>query len=228
MKVLGIDTALGACSVAIWDGVVIASDHKIMARGHVEKLIPMAEAVIAQSPVEFDDLDLISVSIGPGSFTGIRAGLAAAKGFGLGLNIPVHGVTTLEAVAYAACKARSSAAPLPIVVALETKRSDFYVQRFDQSGLAINRPAIGLTEEIVSELRKEEVCLCGDGAPRVLASFDELQSSLIENLEQVQQPSAGDIAEIAANRYDNPISAEPLYIHPPAAKLPQSKGKLRP
>ncbi len=104
MKVLAIDSALGACSAAVWDQTVMSGQQKIMSRGHVEELLPMVQAVVTESGLEFAQLELIAVSIGPGSFTGLRAGLAAARGLGLALNIPVHGVTTLEAVAAAAVR----------------------------------------------------------------------------------------------------------------------------
>ena len=86
MKVLAIDSALGACSVAVWDQAVIGRQQKIMSRGHVEALIPMIKSVVTESGLEFAQLGLIAVSIGPGSFTGLRAGLAAARGFGLALD----------------------------------------------------------------------------------------------------------------------------------------------
>jgi tRNA threonylcarbamoyl adenosine modification protein YeaZ len=83
MKVLAIDSALGACSAAVWDQTVMSGQQKIMSRGHVEELIPMVQAVVTESDLEFAQLELIAVSIGPGSFTGLRAGLAAARGLGL-------------------------------------------------------------------------------------------------------------------------------------------------
>ena len=136
MKVLAIDSALGACSVAVWDQTVISGQQEIMSRGHVEALIPMVQAVITESGMEFSQLELIAVSIGPGSFTGLRAGLAAARGLGIALNIPVHGVTTLEAVAASAIRQRPSGPGDAILVALETKRADIYVQEFDHQGVA--------------------------------------------------------------------------------------------
>ena len=227
MKVLGIDSALGACSVAIWDKTVISREQKIMSRGHVETLVPMIQDVIRSAGLDFDQLDLIAVSIGPGSFTGLRAGLAAARGFGLALNIPVHGVTTLEAVATSAVRSHSIKPTEGILVALETKRSDIYVQMFDNQGLALREPTT-ILPKAVSDLVVGDTHICGDAADRILAALTGDQKKKINLLADVERPDAGEIAEIAANRVVNPVAAEPLYIHPPAAKIPEAAGRLRP
>jgi tRNA threonylcarbamoyladenosine biosynthesis protein TsaB len=227
MKVLAIDSALGACSAAVWDKAVISGQQKIMSRGHVEELIPMVQAVVTESGLEFAQLELIAVTIGPGSFTGLRAGLAAARGLGLALDIPVHGVTTLEAAAAAAVRLPPTAASNAILVALETKRADIYVQKFDSLGVAQGEPLAQLPAATM-DLLTENTCLCGDAANRVLAELSEAKRGNINHLSNIERPDAGDIAEIAATRMTNPVLAEPLYIHPPAAKIPAAAGRLRP
>ena len=102
MIVLAIDTACSACSAALArDGVVVAARSEAMARGHAEALMPMVQAVMAEARIAWADLELVAVTNGPGSFTGLRTGLAAARGIALAQGIPVAGVTTLEAVAAA-------------------------------------------------------------------------------------------------------------------------------
>ncbi|MGZ8364529.1 MAG: tRNA (adenosine(37)-N6)-threonylcarbamoyltransferase complex dimerization subunit type 1 TsaB, partial [Caulobacteraceae bacterium] len=97
--VLGLDTALTACSVAVIDGdAVLASRSEPMTRGHQERLAPMVAEVMAEAGIAFDALDRIGVTIGPGGFTGLRVGLAFAKGLALALDIPCVGVTTLAAL----------------------------------------------------------------------------------------------------------------------------------
>jgi tRNA threonylcarbamoyladenosine biosynthesis protein TsaB len=227
MKVLAIDSALGACSVAVWDQAVICGQQNIMSRGHVEELIPLVQAVVTDSGLEFAQLDLIAVSIGPGSFTGLRAGLAAARGFGLALNIPVHGVTTLEAVAAAAVRLPSTVSYDAILVALETKRADIYVQKFDNQGVAQGEPLAQLPSA-ATDLLTDNTCLCGDAAGRVLAALPEAKRENINCPRDIERPDAGDIAEIAATRMKHPVLAEPIYIYPPAAKIPEAAGRLRP
>ena len=97
---LGIDTSTSACSIAVCDGgVILAHLHESMTRGQSERLAPMVEAGIAMAGIGFPDLDFVAVTRGPGSFTGLRVGLAFAKGLGQALDIPVFGVTGFVAVA---------------------------------------------------------------------------------------------------------------------------------
>ncbi len=227
MKVLGIDSALGACSVAVWDKTVLSREHEVMTRGHVEKLVPMIQGVVTVAGIGYDQLELIAVSIGPGSFTGLRAGLAAARGLGLALNIPVHGVTTLEAVATSAARLHPTKPSDVILVALETKRSDIYVQTFDNQGIAQGEPSAELPTA-VADLIVDGMHICGDAADRILTKLDSDQRKNVNLLGDVERPDAGEIAEIAARRIRNPVPAEPLYIHPPAAKIPEAAGRLRP
>src|SRR6516165_10388792 len=102
MLILAIDTALDACAAAVLDteaGKLIAQESQGMKRGHAEALMPLVGRVIAQSGIGFADLDRIAVTTGPGSFTGLRVGLSAARGIALAATKPVVGVTTLTAYA---------------------------------------------------------------------------------------------------------------------------------
>ena len=101
MKVLAFDTALGACSVAAWsEGEILAARHQRLERGHAEALMPMVEAVRAEAGLAYDEFDLIAVTVGPGTFTGLRIGLAAARGLALASGVALVGLTTLEVVAW--------------------------------------------------------------------------------------------------------------------------------
>lgn len=227
MKVLGIDSALGACSVAVWDESILSNQHRVMTRGHVESLVPMVQEVVLTSGLDFAQLDLIAVSVGPGSFTGLRAGLATARGLGLALKIPVHGVTTLEAVAAAAVRLQLVELGASILVALETKRKDIFLQLFNSYGNPENEPSAQLPAAAIS-LLSQQTTLCGNAAGKILAELPELKSKRITRLTNVERPDAGDIAKIASSRTSKPVLAEPLYIHLPAANTPLSAGRLRP
>ena len=127
---LGIDTSTSACSIAVCDGgVILAHLHESMTRGQSERLAPMVEAGIAMAGIGFPDLDFVAVTRGPGSFTGLRVGLAFAKGLGQALDIPVFGVTGFVAVARAAL-AGADTANLGVAVVLESRRSDLFLQIF--------------------------------------------------------------------------------------------------
>ena len=228
MKVLGIDTAIGACSAAVWEQTVKASSQKIMSRGHVEELVPMVNRTLQKSGFVFSQLDLIAVTIGPGSFTGLRTGLAAAKGIGLALNIPVHGVTTLEAIAFAAKRDRVLQKKIPIVVVLETNRQELFCQQFDGNAIGQFEATASLESFIVGKLPEGSFCICGDAAGRVVAALPPSEREQVIHLTAIERPMAEDVAEIAAGRFEKPIKAAPLYIYPPAAKIPLFGGRARP
>src|SRR4051812_30102146 len=103
MKLLAVDTALGACSAALLDGdAVLAHQLVVMERGHAEALAPMVQALMQQARVPFADIERLAVTTGPGTFTGQRVGLAFVRGLRVALKRPLIGITTLEAMAAAA------------------------------------------------------------------------------------------------------------------------------
>ena len=130
LNILALDTALASCSVALWrDGAIDARCFALMDRGQSEAIMPMVRQVMAEAGAQFADIDLVAVTIGPGAFTGLRIGLAAARGLALAAGLPCLGVTTLEAVAAGIPAAERIAGT--VLVVLETKRADVYAQFFD-------------------------------------------------------------------------------------------------
>ena len=120
MRILAIDTALDACSATVFDtelDVPLAIESHEIGRGHAEALLPIVERVMNTAAVGFDTIDRIAATVGPGSFTGLRVGLAAARGFALACNRPAVGITTLAALA-APYIAENDA--VPVVSALST------------------------------------------------------------------------------------------------------------
>ena len=125
MIVLSIDTTLEACQAAVLDGDrVLASASEPMQRGHQERLAPMVAEVMASAGVEFTALGRVGVTVGPGSFTGVRVGLAFAKGLGLALGIPCIGVGALDALA---ATAGSSAVGGKLAAAIDARRGQVYL-----------------------------------------------------------------------------------------------------
>jgi tRNA threonylcarbamoyladenosine biosynthesis protein TsaB len=120
MRVLAIDTALAACSAAVLDtaqgalnGGILASDSLPMVRGHAEALMPLVARVVKASGLAFADFDRVVVTTGPGSFTGLRVGISAARGLGVATGIPVVGVSTLSAYSAPRKQRRSGGAGRP-------------------------------------------------------------------------------------------------------------------
>lgn len=212
--VLALDSATTACSAAVWrDGRVLARRFESMPRGQSEALIPMVQAVMAEGGLDFPDLDLIAVTVGPGAFTGLRIGLAAARALALAADLPCLGVTTLEAVAAAAGPGEA-----PLLVALETKRTDLYVQTFAPDGMPLDKPRALPPEDLaalVGPLR-----LVGDGKERARSL---LPGAVM--LDSPAEPDAAVVAAIAAGRWkkgERPPPPAPLYLRPPDVTLPGS------
>ncbi len=208
MKTLIIDTALGACTAVAADGArVVAAKTEDMARGHQERLGGMVRAAMTSAGWSFEDLDRIAVTTGPGSFTGLRVGLAFAQGLGLALDRPVTGLSTLEALARDA-----QAAPGEAVWALiDARRGQVYGQRFVDHG-PTEDPAALAVEDAAAHIAGETggVTLVGSGAslipPTAAIAIDRAA------------PSPEALARLAADQPEG--EAKPLYLRAPDAKLP--------
>src|SRR3954469_4983010 len=140
MLILAIDTALDACAAAVLDtsaGGVIASESQAMKRGHAEALMPLIARVMKASGVAFAALDRIAATTGPGSFTGLRVGLSAARGIALAAGKPVVGLTTLAA--YAAPIVSENAGH-PVISAIDARHDHVYFQVVGGDGSSLVRP----------------------------------------------------------------------------------------
>jgi tRNA threonylcarbamoyladenosine biosynthesis protein TsaB len=208
MIVLGLDTCLGACSVAVLDGErVLAHLTEPMTRGHQERLAPMAQAAMGQAGVAFADLQRIGATVGPGSFTGLRVGVAFAKGLASALAAPAVGVGALEALA--------ASAPGLVAAVIDARRDQVYLQVFE-GGEALMAPDVlplGTAAARLAELAMgRALTLVGSGAPLLAESAPGAA---------VQVPEGCDarvVARLAAARPPTPI--RPLYLRAPDAKLP--------
>lgn len=169
MRLLALDTSLAACSVAVLDGgAVRARCHDVIGRGHAERLMPMLAEVLAVAGVGVEDMDRLAVTTGPGTFTGIRVGLAAARGLALATGKPLIGVTTFEALV--AAQAEPDAAGRPALVAIDAGRGDVYVQVFDSARVPLAPPAIVAASDIPALLPAGPIWLIGPAAESVKAA----------------------------------------------------------
>ena len=209
MIILGLDTALAACSVAVTrDGRVLAAASEPMLRGHQERLAPMAQAVMAEAGLAFAELDRIGVSVGPGSFTGLRVGLAFAKGLGLALGKPCVGVGTLEALA------ASEPGPGLTAAVIDAKRNQLYLQAFE-SGAALMAPDALPVETAAARLAE----LWRGGPLRLVGPGAALLAGIAPDAVVIER-AAPDPAALCALVAGRTTPARPLYLRAPDAKLP--------
>ncbi|MEA2781629.1 MAG: tRNA threonylcarbamoyladenosine biosynthesis protein TsaB, partial [Rhodospirillaceae bacterium] len=128
--ILALDAAAAACSAAVWrDGAILAQRRQAMARGHAEALMPLVLETLQAAGLDFPDLSRIAVGVGPGSFTGIRIALAAARGIGLAASLPVVGVDSFSAVAAAIPEATRRGRALLVVI--DSKRRELFGRYYD-------------------------------------------------------------------------------------------------
>ncbi|MDV7338118.1 tRNA (adenosine(37)-N6)-threonylcarbamoyltransferase complex dimerization subunit type 1 TsaB [Terasakiella sp. A23] len=227
MKILAMDSAAAACSVALLaDDQIIAHDFQEMTRGHASELLPMVEAVLENASQSVEEMDAIAVTVGPGGFTGLRIALACARGFGVAAKRPVIGVTTLEALAYG-----EQDRDRPLLCALDAKRADLYAQYYNVDGTPLSDPVARMPEDIVMMAPKdaEEILVAGDCFARLKPLFEERGITAFETASRL--PDAQHIARCAASKgIPNDPNARPsaFYIRPPDAELPKNGGRLRP
>src|SRR5690606_31806688 len=145
--VLSLDTALGACSAAVVacsadDTRVLARAFELRARGHAEALAPMIADVMAAAGLDFGDLDRLAVTVGPGSFTGLRVGIATARGLALATGLPVVGITTLEAIAANVTEQESATRGRRVVAVIDARRDEVYVEMFHRDLQSLTGPRL--------------------------------------------------------------------------------------
>lgn len=236
MNILGFDTAGSACSVALLhDDVVVASRFEAMARGHAEALMPMVVEVLAEAATDFAKLDALAVTVGPGSFTGLRVGLATARGLSLAQDLPVVGATTLETVAFGVFCPDDGADRdgMHVMSAMDTRREDVYVQTFSAATRAVSKARAVMPEDIKAMAPRGPLVIAGDAAWRAVAVFGRSRRD-VHVSEADTAVDARRLVRLAGRRAareglprqkDRPA---PLYIHPPRASLPANQGRLRP
>jgi len=229
VRILAFDTVLDTCSAAVWDGTVVAVAREMRRAGHAEALVPMIENVMAEAGCSYADLDVVAVTRGPGSFTGLRVGLAAARAISLAAACPALGLTALEVVAAATQPYVRSGEP--ILVSLDARRGAIYAQAFvlegedvratsearriepgEAAGLLPRRGAVGRAVG--------GGVVVGDAAALVAAAVADGSFTVAPS---PALPDAAVLAALAATRIGRlgMPSGEPptpLYLRPPGAR----------
>ncbi len=204
MRLLALDTALGACQAALLDGdAVLASRSERMARGHQERLAPMVAELMAEAGASFPSLARVAVTVGPGSFTGLRVGLAFAKGLGVALDVPVLGLGVLPVLALAEpCEG-------PHAAAIDAGRGRVHLQLFTGTEAAAPAEQLDVATAVERLRRAGALRIAGPGAP-LLADAGAV-------LDLVDAPDIAAAARIAARLAPEDAPPRPLYGRAPDA-----------
>ena len=232
MNILAIDTSAHLCAAAVLDtvsGRIAGQSVHDIGRGHSEKLMDVIGEALAAASLDYSSIGRIACSTGPGSFTGVRVGLATARGIALGLNVPVVGIGALEA-SCAQARAMLSAsgggsAPGDILSVIDARRGEAFAQLFAansapaakagrSSTIATGEPFIATVGEIAATFRARTVALCGSGAAAVCNAGGE-------DWQIIHQLAAADIehyARLAQDRAEARTRPEPIYLRPADAK----------
>ncbi|MFF1687508.1 MULTISPECIES: tRNA (adenosine(37)-N6)-threonylcarbamoyltransferase complex dimerization subunit type 1 TsaB [unclassified Streptomyces] len=219
MLLLALDTATPAVTVALHDGSsVVAASSQVDARRHGELLLPAVDRVLAEAGVRLDAVTGVVVGVGPGPYTGLRVGLMTADTFGLALGVPVHGLCTLDGLAYAAEDASLDG---PFVVATDARRKEVYWARYEDPRTRVTDPAVDRPADIAEQVAG--LPAVGAGAVLYPDTFPDARAP--ENV------SAAALASLAAEKLaagEQLDAPRPLYLRRPDAQVPKNYKVVTP
>lgn len=221
MKLLAVDTALGACSAAVVDGeTVLAHAFEPMERGHAERLAPMVWDAMSNAGMGFAALERLAVTVGPGTFTGQRVGYAFMRGLRLALGLPLIGITTLSAIAKAAMAETGSGAA---AVLHDAKRGEVYFALSTSEKNLVPDRLVSFDEAVrtIVELGSNfgaSLAVAGTAARPATDALKALSCDIV--ISEIVAPDALWVARVAIAAPEPRTIPRPLYLRPPDARLP--------
>jgi tRNA threonylcarbamoyladenosine biosynthesis protein TsaB len=223
MRVLAIDTALEACSAAVLDtsGGITASETVVMTRGHAEALMPLIARVMIRAGIEFGDLDRIAVTTGPGSFTGLRVGISAARGIALAAGKSAIGLSTLAGFAAPLIADDDST---QVVAAIDARHDHIYLQVFGVNGRTLVGPRTATVRDAARAAMTAPARIIGSAAKKLAAAWAKGAEPLLL-VEQRGAPDIDWIARLGAAAAEAHGPPKPLYLRAPDAQ-PQNAARL--
>lgn len=224
MKILAVDTSTSSGSVALVDGLKVMAEWNLeSAHTHNRRLLKTVDELLQKLDWSLDDLDGLAVTLGPGSFTGIRIGISTIKTLAWALNKPYVGIPTLDALA-----APLQFASLPVCAMLDARRKEIYLAFYQPDGLGVCRRIspyqVAPPQSVVKQVR-ERTLFCGDGWSLYRDYFlKELGDLAVEPGPPYHLLRAGFVADLARQRLeqglaDDPMTSAPLYVRPSEAEL---------
>ena len=223
MIVLALDTALAACSVCLFDAQrdkVIASESAMIGKGHAEALLPMLERVIAKLDGGWSAVDRIGVVVGPGSYTGLRVGIAAARAVALATGRPAIGVTTLAALAAPLVGVSED---VPIAAAIDARHGNLFFQLFSPEGRPLGEPAALSLAEAAQRIGDRPVHLVGSASPALHSVVSQTGGMARSSLAEAA-PDIVCVAKLAAAADPKASPPDPVYVKPAQARPLAEQG----
>lgn len=215
MKILAIDTALDACQAAVFDSgeekllSVLSYD---MRRGHAEKLIPVIDDAMKAAGLDYADLDRIATTVGPGSYTGLRVGISAAKGLALASSKPAVGITSLAALS---APLIASDPAVPVVAAIDARHGNVYFQMAGAGQRVLLSPRHTSIEEAIQTITAGPVRLTGPAAELLAAHWPRHTGAAPVSVDVRTKPSIEWTARLAASIDPVRAPVKPLYLRAP-------------
>ncbi|MBO0752652.1 MAG: tRNA (adenosine(37)-N6)-threonylcarbamoyltransferase complex dimerization subunit type 1 TsaB [Bradyrhizobiaceae bacterium] len=222
MRILAIDTALEACSAAVLDTADdgLTARSLPMVRGHAEALMPLIAAAMSDAAVEFAELDRIAVTVGPGSFTGLRVGVAAARAIGLAAGKPAVGVTTLAALAAPFFDDGIGGTVMSII---DARHDRVYMQLFGPGGRSLVAPRIATVHIATHAALAGPTRIVGNATALIEAMWPAGEPA--PSVSAVRAPDVAWVARLGAASDDLTAPVRPLYLSD-ADVHPQEAGIL--
>ena len=218
LTTLAIDTAMGGVSV----GIIAINGHVVSrqvetSRGQASMLVPMIEEVITEAQLTMKDIDLIAVTNGPGSFTGLRIGLSTARTLAMALDKPIVGLNTLDVMA------KHYETDGKLLIVLETKRQDFYARYYDSDQNPLSAAMASDASTVVQSAPKGDFSVGGD----CLNRFQQEVTGDFTMLDNLTQPDPILIAQLGRDKYEREGSATPKPLYLRGADVSQPKTPPR-
>jgi tRNA threonylcarbamoyl adenosine modification protein YeaZ len=216
MRILAIDTALDCCAAAVLDtsiDEIIAMESLPMTRGHAEALMPLIARIMGKARMPFAEIDRVAVTTGPGSFTGLRVGISAARGIALAAGKPVVGVTTLSA--YAAPLV-SKQRPEPIISAIDARHDHLYFQALSGNGAVLTKPSVISIDAAVGAARFGPARIVGNAAALLASRWPA--HSPPASVDPTAAPDIVWVALMGSTANPNAAPPKPFYLRAPDAK----------
>lgn len=213
MLTLALDTANDRIAAALYSERVAASRIEEIARGHAERLFPLIDELFAEAGSMVADLGRIAVNIGPGSFTGIRIAVAAARGLGVALNVPVVGIDALRLIA----ASLDEPATAPVLSAIDARRGEVYAGLYGPKGEVIEAPFAAEAEEVLARVGDRATVMAGSGAA-ILSHQAAVSGRRVLPIDAMTGTNPLALARLGAAADPALAPARPLYLRAPDAK----------